>query len=162
MKRMHLSPALVVSLIALFVALGGTSYAAINSLPQNSVGTAQLKNGAVTPPKINASASLHPTIYALVGAQGIVDTPQSSGFNSVLIRGAGPGIYCFHNLPFTPKGGSVTMLGAQGSNEGTGYLTISDSGQAPDCLPGESVEVVTDNGVPGDVFPESFYLVLYG
>ena len=33
------SPALVISLIALFVALGGTSYAAINALPKNSVGT---------------------------------------------------------------------------------------------------------------------------
>lgn len=34
------------------LALGGASYAAIN-LPNNSVGTAQLRNGAVTPPKIN-------------------------------------------------------------------------------------------------------------
>jgi hypothetical protein len=33
--------------IALFVALGGTSYAAF-SLPAGSVGTKQLKNGAVT------------------------------------------------------------------------------------------------------------------
>ena len=56
MKRMHPSPALVVSLIALFVALGGTSYAAINSLPANSVGTVQIKNGAVTAPKLNATA----------------------------------------------------------------------------------------------------------
>jgi hypothetical protein len=40
------SPALVVSTIALIVALGGTSYAAV-SLPDNSVGTKQLQNGAV-------------------------------------------------------------------------------------------------------------------
>jgi len=53
MKRFHPSPALVVSLIALFVALGGTSYAAITSLPTNSVGTPQLKNGAVTATKLN-------------------------------------------------------------------------------------------------------------
>jgi hypothetical protein len=45
------SPALVISLIALFVALGGTTYAA-TSLPKNSVGTTQLKSGAVTPPKV--------------------------------------------------------------------------------------------------------------
>jgi len=45
------SPALVISLLALFVALGGTSYAAIN-LPRNSVGTKQLKKGAVTGKKI--------------------------------------------------------------------------------------------------------------
>jgi hypothetical protein len=46
------SPALVISLIALFVALGGTTYAA-TSLPAGSVGTKQLKNGAVTASKIH-------------------------------------------------------------------------------------------------------------
>jgi hypothetical protein len=48
---------MVIALIALFVALGGTSYAAINALPKNSVGTKQLKNGAVTAKKINSSAA---------------------------------------------------------------------------------------------------------
>jgi hypothetical protein len=47
----HPSPALIVSTIALIVAMGGTSYAAF-SLPKNSVGTKQLKNGAVTGAKI--------------------------------------------------------------------------------------------------------------
>lgn len=49
------SPAMCVALIALFVALGGTGYAAI-SLPRDSVGTAQLKDGAVTRSKISARA----------------------------------------------------------------------------------------------------------
>jgi hypothetical protein len=49
------SPALVVSLVALSVALGGTGYAAV-VLPANSVGTKQLKRNAVTTAKIqNAS-----------------------------------------------------------------------------------------------------------
>ena len=52
------SPALVISLIALFVALGGTSYAAITRLPANSVGTAQLKNNAVTGKKLAKSLTL--------------------------------------------------------------------------------------------------------
>jgi hypothetical protein len=42
---------MVISLIALFVALGGASYAAV-SLPKNSVGTAQIKNKAVNYKKI--------------------------------------------------------------------------------------------------------------
>jgi hypothetical protein len=42
----------VVAYLALFVALGGTSYAALN-LPANSVGTKQLKNGSVTPAKLD-------------------------------------------------------------------------------------------------------------
>lgn len=45
----------IVAYLALFVALGGTSYAAIN-LPRNSVGTAQIKQGAVTSKKIRKSA----------------------------------------------------------------------------------------------------------
>jgi len=45
------TPAFVISLIALFVALGGTTYAA-TSLPANSVGTKQLKNRAVTSKKV--------------------------------------------------------------------------------------------------------------
>lgn len=45
------SPAMVVACIALAVALGGTSYAAI-SLPRNSVGTAQLKRNAVNSTKV--------------------------------------------------------------------------------------------------------------
>jgi hypothetical protein len=50
-KRSRPSPALVVASLALAVALGGTGYAAI-SLPTNSVGTAQLKNGAVIAAKV--------------------------------------------------------------------------------------------------------------
>jgi hypothetical protein len=45
------SAALIVSSIALFVALGGTSYA-VTKLPRNSVGTAQLKSNAVTASKV--------------------------------------------------------------------------------------------------------------
>jgi hypothetical protein len=48
------SPAMVVACIALIVALGGTSYAAIK-LPANSVGTKQLKRGAVTGPKVSGN-----------------------------------------------------------------------------------------------------------
>ena len=57
------SPALVISLIALFVALGGTTYAA-TSLPANSVGTQQIKNGAVTASKLNPHASVKNAINA--------------------------------------------------------------------------------------------------
>jgi hypothetical protein len=44
-----------ISLLALFVALSGTSYAAIN-LPKNSVGPKQLRKNAVTGPKIKKKA----------------------------------------------------------------------------------------------------------
>jgi hypothetical protein len=50
-KRPRLSYANVVSTLALFLALGGASYAA-TALAPGSVGTKQLRNGAVTPPKL--------------------------------------------------------------------------------------------------------------
>jgi hypothetical protein len=45
----------VVAVIALFVALGGSAYAA-TQLPKNSVGTKQLKKGAVTGEKVKAGS----------------------------------------------------------------------------------------------------------
>jgi hypothetical protein len=49
------SPALPVALLALFVALGGTGYAAL-TLPKNSVGSNQIRKGAVKSPKIASNA----------------------------------------------------------------------------------------------------------
>jgi hypothetical protein len=45
----------VMSTLALFIALGGTSYA-VTSLPANSVGTSQLKSASVTGAKLHAHA----------------------------------------------------------------------------------------------------------
>jgi hypothetical protein len=45
------SPAMVVALVALVIALGGTGYA-VTQLPKNSVGTAQIKKNAVTGAKV--------------------------------------------------------------------------------------------------------------
>jgi len=41
------SPATMISLAALFVALGGTGYAAVALAPKNSVGSAQVINGSL-------------------------------------------------------------------------------------------------------------------
>jgi hypothetical protein len=53
MKRLIVrpSPAMVVACLALAVSLGGVGYAAIK-LPKNSVGTVQLRTGAVTSKKV--------------------------------------------------------------------------------------------------------------
>ena len=70
------SPALIVAIIALIVSMGGTGYAAF-TLPNNSVGTKQLKNGAVTAAKVKR--------HSLTGAQinlkklGTVPTARDAG-----------------------------------------------------------------------------------
>lgn len=51
LMRYRPSPAMVVASVALAVALGGTSYAAIN-LPANSVGTKHIKSNAVVSSKV--------------------------------------------------------------------------------------------------------------
>lgn len=55
------SPAMVVAIAALVMAMAGTGYAAFK-LPKNSVGTAQLKANAVTTAKLKAGAVTGPKI----------------------------------------------------------------------------------------------------
>lgn len=71
------SPALVVASLALLVALGGTSYAAV-VLPKDSVGAAQIRNGAVTSAEvkdgalrtIDLAASARQALRGQTGPQG--------------------------------------------------------------------------------------------
>lgn len=71
--KRHLNPALIISIIALFVALGGSAYAGVQ-LSKNSVGTAQLKNGAVTTTKVKGGAitksKLADSVKNSIGKQG--------------------------------------------------------------------------------------------
>jgi hypothetical protein len=62
----------VIAYVALFVALGGTGYAAVN-LPKDSVGTNQLKNHSVTPIKLDrGSIAGYVRAYVQINAQGRV------------------------------------------------------------------------------------------
>jgi hypothetical protein len=77
------SPALIVAGIALFVALGGTSYA-VTQLPKNSVGTKQLKANSVTGAKVkNGSLAAvdfsNAALNALQGATGPAGPAGATG-----------------------------------------------------------------------------------
>jgi hypothetical protein len=67
--RRRPSAAIVISSVALFMSVGGVGYAAI-SIPNNSVGTAQLRNNAVTNSKIRNGAVSFKKIQP--GAVGLV------------------------------------------------------------------------------------------
>lgn len=70
--RRRPTASMVISLIALFVALGGASYAAV-SLPNNSVGNAQLKNNSVGNVKIRNNAVNYKKILPhTIGLQRII------------------------------------------------------------------------------------------
>ena len=71
--RRHITYPNVVATLAIFLVLGGGAYAA-TKLPKNSVGTKQLKKGAVTPPKLSASAKA-----AMKGLPGRREPPAPQG-----------------------------------------------------------------------------------
>lgn len=126
--RSRMSFANVTSLVALFVALGGSSYAALN-LPKGSVGSKQLKKNAVTSPKVKPgslllsdfSSSQRASLRGPAGLQGPAGQqgPQgprgdvgAPGATNVVVRtgpavtaganGSGPG--CVDGVPGGSKG----------------------------------------------------------
>ncbi|HTX30724.1 MAG TPA: hypothetical protein VMD09_05030 [Solirubrobacteraceae bacterium] len=113
------SAALVISCIALIFAMGGTGYAAMG-IAKNSVGTAQLRKGAVTEPKIAKK-----TLRALEGARGPAGpegalgpagTPGAAGKQGV--TGA--------TGPLGPTSG--TSAGIVESPSGTGFNPFGENG----------------------------------
>src|SRR3954453_11317650 len=73
--RPRLSYANVIATLALFIALGGSSYAALK-LPRNSVGSTQIRSGAVQSRHLAASLKSglggggHKVYFAAIGAGG--------------------------------------------------------------------------------------------
>jgi hypothetical protein len=91
--RRHLTYANVMATGAMFVALGGASYAAV-ALPRNSVGAKQLKAHAVTPSKLSKStrALVHGSTGPRgpkgdAGPRGGTGAPGAAG--KTLLNGAG-------------------------------------------------------------------------
>ena len=81
----------LVGWIALFVALGGTGYAAI-SIPRNSVGAAQIRNRSITPVKFDPkSIGGSVRAWAIVRADGSVIA--STGKPTVSVTSGLPGSY---------------------------------------------------------------------
>src|SRR5262245_5486261 len=76
--RSHLTYANVMSTIAVFIALGGVSYAAVK-LPKNSVGPAQIKKNAVTITKIAPTARKQLFAAGAQGLQGPQGLPGLAG-----------------------------------------------------------------------------------
>jgi hypothetical protein len=66
-----------VAYLALFFALGGTSFAAVNALPNNSVGSPQIKNGSIQ--KVDISKRTVSALRGLRGPRGLIGATGATG-----------------------------------------------------------------------------------
>jgi hypothetical protein len=126
--------------IALFVALGGTSFAAFK-LPKNSVGTKQIKNGAVTLPKVSSTA-----VSVLKGAKGDpgpAGTPGTPGTS-----GAGVTPQLLEKTTGAPSVGTPKELAVEcptGHALGGGFVLFPNGG-----IGQEKLAAVRSYALPGD------------
>ncbi len=126
---------MVVASIALLVALGGTSVAAVNQLAANSVGTSQLKSNAVTTPKIknnavaaakiagNAVTSAKIASNAVTNAKIANGTIQPADLSAAAKTSGPPGA----PGPLGPSG----PAGAPGNNSLVAFANVSGTGASP-------------------------------
>jgi hypothetical protein len=136
----------LVGWIALFVALGGTGYAAV-AIPRNSVGAAQIRNHAISPVKFNPkSIGGSVRAWAIVSSTGKV--VASSGHPRVTLLPNVPGQFDISwSVRFPAACGTVatvnghspstetiptTVGGSAGTESVTaGYVSEVGSGTAP-------------------------------
>jgi len=70
-----------VAYLALFFALGGTSFAAVNALPKNRVGSPQIKNGSIQ--KLDISKRTVSALRGLRGPRGLQGIQGIQGIQGV-------------------------------------------------------------------------------
>jgi hypothetical protein len=115
----------ILALVCSLLALAGASYAAIQ-LPKNSVGNAQIKQGAVAPPKFSAQIGGYVRMYAKINQAGqlVYSYPNAKLVGwSVSSSRSGGTIYWKPRTPnrcvalstaqdyFTPVSTNATVLG---------------------------------------------------
>jgi hypothetical protein len=176
--KRSLSFANVVAILALFLALGGTVYAAgkLNgkAIKRNSVPGNRMKSDSITGLQVNESslgtvpsatnaanatnatnaANAQPIAFAHVSGAGVLDAANSKNVGSVFRQSEG--IYCFSGLPFTPRGGQATV-DAVGSSNDFAQLGVGGAG-----CPNTEAFVDTFDSDSGTSNDDGFYVVFYG
>jgi hypothetical protein len=140
--RIRITPSMAVALAALVLAAGGTSYAAAK-LPAKSVGTPQLKPGAVTAPKL-AEGAVASQLHLMQAAGQLPDLPPHSG---ATVHGDCPS-------GLSPIGGGIqmaspsTQYAVDGYPQGTGW-TVDYVNEGDGAAGGTMFIVCADVGSNG-------------
>jgi hypothetical protein len=172
------SPAMIIALLALFVAFGGTVYAGTKisgkTIRKNSEPGNRIKKDTVTGKQVKEStlgivplatsatsagsaSSANPIAFAQVSANGTVTASNSKGVVQGNVTNNPTGIKCFSGLSFTPKGGVATVDYKQSSD---GEVAQFGLGTVGGCPADTQAFVYTDqNGVgPED---DGFFVLFY-
>ncbi|MGI8413108.1 MAG: hypothetical protein ACR2LV_07395 [Solirubrobacteraceae bacterium] len=135
----------IVAYLALFVALGGTSYAAF-SLPAGSVGARQLRDGSVAPMKLDASRTgAFVRAWAVITGNGTVLRAHPRAHTDHFGGGGGS-----VSWGLRPRAGCFELATLNGNNEG-GYASVIGGAQKL------SVTTVASDGRPA---PETVAVAL--
>jgi hypothetical protein len=185
--RSHLTFANVIAVVALFLALGGSVYAAgkLNgkTIKRNSLPGNRLKGDSVTGREVNEAslgavpnaanatnatnatsatnaASAQPVAFAHVLSDGTLETADSKNVGAAVRQEEG--LYCISGLPFTPRGAQATVdaVGSESQFAQVGLVAQSEF----DCpgVPGAQVFVDTFDTDTGSFSDAPFFVVLYG
>lgn len=170
--RDRLSYANVTATLALFIALGGTSYAAV-TLPRNSVGSAQLRSNAVSSAEIrdrsirlrDVSPTTRRQLQGQAGPQGPVGETGPAGISAVRYfaavtsaggfargnalsggRAGGPGRYTVgFGVSVSGCAYAATVGSTDASSVGAARATVSDQGGVV------GVQTYDAGGAPADL-----------
>ena len=171
------SPALVVSIVALVVALGGTAYAG-SLIPNNSVGTKQLQNGAVTTKKIknaavtaskiNTSGLNVPTANFAISAGSAGSATNASHASSADNATNAGHASSADGLTTLPSGHSESgvFATADGDSSGSGYIGLTITYPRPLATAISPANIIDVHGTSGTHCPgigqaDPGYLCLY-
>jgi hypothetical protein len=152
----------VMATVAVFIALGGAGYAAIK-LPKNSVGSRQLKRGAVTPAKLSRASKR--TLTGPAGPSGATGPQGPKGDQG------GPGTPGNPGVPTTGLWARIRESGSLEAGSGvkkaektsTGHYRVEFDRDVSDCNPLGAMtfspgEIIVENvfAGPDEVLVETF------
>jgi len=150
---------MVVACVALIVALGGTSVAAVNALAPSSVGPVQLKAGAVTNPKLRNNAVTGAKVHnrSLTAADFVAGSlPRGPAGPAGPAGAAGPAGPAGTVGPVTVRQDAVAVAGGTGAQVQDG--AYSTGTVSVNCNPGEKAISAgtgwSDDAAGRELYPE--------